>query len=380
MPRPNTRSTPAGVKRQTFNGQLVRPPTCGGDEISQIIYTSTDVADRPDRRHLDAARRPALRVDRRPVADPDHDHAATRRTCSTCSAAAPASKTGCPATTRTSGRRSFKTDPRPLLESEALAMESGGGGTDNPGFTDGDAYGLSYVRVRDKAVDVFPGVTTVWDVEPGRGRHVGGWTVHRPEPTSARPTRSHADDHEFRRHHPLAGGRHPHEPGTGGNPRHLRQQLREQTVTAGRMAKGGGWLRTKTYITGSRRTPGRRTTTPIRSRPTTRSRSGSRSNDSSTITISSKKDLLIQGNSSRPTTGHDHAHFHPGIGTRQRHAAVFNDAPDCHRAAGDVRCSSRAAVRPAAERACRRQHHRHRHRRHRQQPLTSARSSAPAAT
>ena len=66
-------------------------------------------------------------------------------------------------------------DPRALLESEALAIEGGGSGqATNPAFTNGDPYGISYVRKGDPTVDVTPG-TTVWDVS-GSGTTWSGAT------------------------------------------------------------------------------------------------------------------------------------------------------------------------------------------------------------
>ena len=68
------------------------------------------------------------------------------------------------------------TDPRPLLESEALAIEGGSGGEANPAFTNGDAYGISYERIGDPTVAVTQNITTVWDASHGGGTWAGGAT------------------------------------------------------------------------------------------------------------------------------------------------------------------------------------------------------------
>ncbi|MBW6493254.1 MAG: hypothetical protein K0B16_01635 [Burkholderiaceae bacterium] len=211
------------------------------------------------------------------------------------------------------------TDPRPLLESEALTLETGTGGTDTPSFADGDAYGISYVRKSDTWVDLESGITTVYrNADGGTGGTVGN--IYRYAGTTGEGYLPGEDYGDTGRWTDLGAGSP-----AGAT---YESSFENSTYTAREWTTGGGWLRNKTYHTEITETRGMKDYYTNVLKADYSIAIGFLGSGSSTINVSSKQDLLIQGNVTVANGGTVTLNSTNRSVLGGEGVAVFNDAPD----------------------------------------------------
>ncbi|UUZ54414.1 hypothetical protein LP419_39705 [Massilia sp. H-1] len=176
-------------------------------------------------------------------------------------------------------------DKLPLLESEALAIDGSSGALGTPVFATDDAYGISYSREFDKDVDVVPGVTTVWNhnLAPGVA---GGWTYTGALPGEIILTQTDYNDTAIWTVNATVTD----------TTATYHSDFENRTIFAEEWQTGGGWLRTKTYHTQITEETGQKDYYTHALRADYAIGVAFLGGSGSTINVSSKKDLLIQGN------------------------------------------------------------------------------------
>src|SRR5258708_3337387 len=223
------------------------------------------------------------------------------------------------------------TDPRPLLESEALAIEGGSGGDANPSFTNGDAYGISYVRQGDPTVAVTQNITTVWDVSQGGGAS-GGWryigVTARVQLTASGvlPARGASNDSwEWHNEITEPPDTFTHLPAATSTSADYRSDFENQSHQVKQWTEGGGWLQTKHDITEVTTITGKKDYYTHSLKADYAVSISAAGNTSSHINISSSKDLLVGGNITVASGGDVSLTSTSGSVLGNGTAAIFND-------------------------------------------------------
>ncbi|MDH5205300.1 MAG: hypothetical protein OEW36_06520, partial [Hylemonella sp.] len=211
-------------------------------------------------------------------------------------------------------------DGAPLLESEVLAVNGAGGALETPAYSDLTAYSIQYERLVDADVDVVSGVTSVYYVSPNGGSGGTPGYVYTAQFTgeSILPNENFGNTDRWSK---------SAAPGSEAASTY-RSDFLNRTIISEEWETGGGWLSTKTYHTKITEIAGQKdyyTHTLKADYPIAIDFVGS---STSTIHLSSKNDLLIQGDVKVADGGS--VSLTSGLGSvlGGEANAIYNDAPD----------------------------------------------------